>query len=157
MMRESIFADPPVTAFVECPNCKRLLAYGAERCPHCYEEISEEYARVSGAIVGINTKACAMANTIKTFDVSVVIAIGMAVLELLSTPPSVPIIPFSWPVVVLLAIGLWFIRFGRFKWGDEDYVRARKQMLSRLIAWSLFSVALWSFYFIVLRAYLVTH
>jgi RNA polymerase subunit RPABC4/transcription elongation factor Spt4 len=153
-MRESIFADPPVTPFVECPNCKRLLTYGTERCPDCYEEISEDYARLSGAIVVINTKACAMANTIKTLDVTAVIALVVAAIEILQTPPTIPIIPFSWPAVALVAVILWFIRFGRFKLGDDDYVRARRQMSLRLLGWSLFGVGLWGFYFVVLRAYL---
>ena len=43
-MKESIFSDPRVTPFVECPNCRRLLDYGVPRCPDCYEEIREDYA-----------------------------------------------------------------------------------------------------------------
>lgn len=152
-MRQSIFADPQVTPFVECPNCRRLLEFGTQRCPDCYEEIREEYAFVSGAIVVINTKACAMANTIKTLDVSAAIALGVTLFSYLGDQPGVMQLAASaWPAVALVAVVLWFIRFGRFKWGDDDYARARRQMGLRLMGWSLFTAALWSFYFFMAYA-----
>jgi hypothetical protein len=150
-MRESIFEDPPVTPFVECPNCRRLVEFGTQRCPDCYEEIREDYARLSVAIVVTNTRACAMANTIKTLDVSAAIALGVVLFTyLVPEPPTITLISVTWPTLALLAIVSWFIRFGRFKLGDDDYARARRQMGLRLMAWSLFTVALWSFYFLVL-------
>jgi RNA polymerase subunit RPABC4/transcription elongation factor Spt4 len=152
-MRDSIFEDPPVTPFVECPNCRRLLTYGVKRCPDCYEEIRDDYALLSGAVVVINTKACAMANTIKTLDVSAAIALGVTVFSYLANePPAIVLISVTWPVGALLAIALWFIRFGRFKLGDDDYARARKQMRARLIAWSIFTAVLWGFYFFVVQS-----
>src|SRR5258706_6741409 len=142
-MPESIFADPKVTTFVECPNCRRLLEFGTQRCPDCYEEIREDYALLSGAVVVLNTKACAMANTIKTLDVSAVIALGVTLFSYLAQEPSkVTLVSLTWPALALLAIILWFIRFGRFKWGDGDYTRARRQMWLRLMAWSLLTAAL---------------
>ena len=155
-MRESIFSDPQVTPFVECPNCRRLLTYGLKRCPDCYQEIREDYAILSGAIVVVNTKACAMANTIKTLDVSAPLALGATLFSyLVQEPPTITLVSVTWPGLALLAVVLWFIRFGRFGLGDDDYRRARRQMWLRLVGWSLLTAALWSFYFFVVHANLV--
>lgn len=40
-----------------------------------------------------------------------------------------------WPIVPLLTIGLWFIRFGRFKIGDEEYLKARREMKRSFAFW----------------------
>ena len=152
-MRESIFDDPPVTPFVECPNCKRLLAYGTDRCPDCYEEIREDYARLSGAVVIVNTQACAMANTIRTLDITAVLALGVAVFTyVVDEGPTLALTAISWPGLALAAVVVWFVRFGRFKFGDQDFVRARQQMLLRLAGWTILTGTLWAFYFVVIRA-----
>jgi len=64
-LRESALANPRVTSLVECPNCRRLLHYGTARCPDCFEAILDSYAIASAAVVTLNTRACAMANTTK--------------------------------------------------------------------------------------------
>src|SRR5438132_385689 len=106
MMKEMIFADPRVTPFIECPNCQRLLRYGTERCPDCYEEIRQEYAYASAVAVAINTKSCAMANTIRTLDISAVLAVGVTVLTYFLNESDSPILfgPVFWPGIVLLAV-----------------------------------------------------
>lgn len=151
-MHESIFTDPPVTPFVECPNCRRLLEYGTKRCPDCYEEIREDYALLSGTVVVINTKACAMANTITTLDVTALLALGVTLISYLTAQPTtITLTGIVWPTAALLAVVLWFVRFGRFKLGDADYLRARRQMWLRLLGWTLFSAGLWSVYVLMIR------
>jgi len=62
-MSESLLKKPAVVPFVECPNCKQLLEYGAENCPRCREEVGSDYALVSAAVVHHNTQACSLANS----------------------------------------------------------------------------------------------
>jgi len=66
-MRQTLNEQHAAAPFVECPNCERLLEYGAETCPRCREEIDPGYGLVSAVVVQHNTQACAVANTIKTF------------------------------------------------------------------------------------------
>jgi hypothetical protein len=40
-----------------------------------------------------------------------------------------------WPVIPLMVILIWFIRFGRFKIGDEEYLRAKREMRGSLLLW----------------------
>lgn len=149
-MKDSILEDPPATPFAECPNCGRLLQIGVSHCPDCYELIEVEYAMTSGAVVLINTKACAMANTIKTLDPVAVLAIGVAVLAYVSDLPSGLLISsITGPTLALVAITVWFGRFGWFKIGDEEFVKARRSMLVRLFCWSALFVVLTSFVFLV--------
>ncbi len=145
-MREDIFADPQITPFIECPNCCRLLEYGTSRCPDCYEEIREDYALLSGAVVAINTKACAMANTIRTMDVTAIIAIAVMLVSYFLNDRSFLIAPLMWPMLALAAIVIWFVRFGRFKLGDADYQKARGDMARRLAGWAILFLGLAAFY-----------
>ena len=152
-MKNSIFEDPPATPFAECPNCGRLLQIGISRCPDCYESIDVQYAMTSGAVVLINTKACAMANTIKTLDPVAVLAIGVTILAYVSDLPSGFLIStIVWPTLAMAAIAVWFVRFGRFKIGDDDFVRARQAMLVRLFFWLVLVVVLSSFVYLAVRS-----
>lgn len=139
-MRESLFKKPAVVPFVECPHCKQLLEYGAERCPRCREEIGSDYAFASAVVVHHNTQACSLANSIKGFDPFIFIAlIGSLLIYAIDIYAfgSLTLFYFIlvWPAVPLLTILVWFYRFGRFKIGDEEYVRARRDMRSSFMLW----------------------
>jgi RNA polymerase subunit RPABC4/transcription elongation factor Spt4 len=139
-MNESMLKAPAVVPFVECPNCKQLLEYGAEVCPRCREEINSGYAFVSAVVVQHNTQACSLANSIKGFDSFVWIAVlGSLLIYAIDMYTFKSLVLFNfiliWPAIPLLAILPWFYRFGRFKIGDEDYVRARRDMRTSLMLW----------------------
>ena len=149
-MRNSIFEDPPATPFAECPNCRRLLQIGVSRCPDCYEPIEDDYAGVSGAVVLLNTKGCAMANTIKTMDAVAPLSIGVAAISYVSDLPSGFLISsVTYPLVAIIAIGVWFGRFGWFSLGDEDFAKAKHSMRVRLLWWLGLATALFGFVYLV--------
>jgi RNA polymerase subunit RPABC4/transcription elongation factor Spt4 len=83
-MSESLFSRPPVHPIVECPNCKQLIEYGFKNCPKCREEIGEEYAARSAAVVYHNTQACSVANSITAFAFWLAL-LGVQVLLLIFT------------------------------------------------------------------------
>ena len=138
-MKESLFKEPLVNPFVECPNCKELLEWGTELCPRCREEIDPEYATVSAVLVYYNTQACSLANSISTFDAFIPIAliVGVAIyaIDWYSGSFRISLGFLFWPIMPLLAITLWFIRFGRFKFGDEEYLKARREMKRSFAFW----------------------
>ncbi len=122
------------------------------RCPDCYELIDEQYAWTSGAVVLINTKACAMANTIKTLDPIGILSIVIAALAYVSDLPSGFLISaVAWPIITMIAIATWFIRFGWFKLGDEDFAAARQAMRVRLFCWLLLAMILSGLVYIALE------
>lgn len=131
----SMLKLPPVTPFVECPNCHRLLGYGLQNCPYCREEISEEYALASAAVHIHLTQACSLANSIKTGEPAVVI-IGIGSLYAFALGwPALFSVTLIGTLISLLAVSLWFIRFGRIRYGDEDYLKARRQMKASRVLW----------------------
>jgi len=139
-MTESLLKLPAVVPFVECPNCKELLELGVATCPRCREEISSEYALVSAVVVHHNTQACSLANSIASFDAFIPLALvgGIAIYAIdwwVSDAPRISLGILFWPIMPLLAISLWHIRFGRFKIGDEEYLQARREMKRSFAFW----------------------
>lgn len=137
MRADSSFTNPAVHPFVECPGCKRLIAPGIECCPHCREPINAEYARVSAAIVVFNTAACSSANTIKTGEYAAVIVLVATLFGILFVAPGMAIGNLLTSVVSIAAIVVWFRRFGRFKFGDGEYDKAKRDLRISLILWTL--------------------
>ena len=138
-MRESLLREPVVNPFVECPNCKELLEWETKLCPHCREEIDPEYAKVSAALVYYNTQACSLANSISTFDafipVALIVGVAIYAIDWYSGSLRISIGFLFWPIMPLLAITLWFIRFGRLPFGDEEYLKARREMKRSFAFW----------------------
>jgi hypothetical protein len=139
-MSEPLLKKPAVHSFVECPNCKQLLEYGAGVCPRCREEINSDYALVSAVVVHHNTQACSLANSIKGGDTFAYIAIVGSVFIYaidIYAIGSLALFYFIvlWPVIPLLVVTVWFIRFGGFKIGDEEYLSAKREMRGSLLLW----------------------
>ncbi|HEX8175526.1 MAG TPA: hypothetical protein VF543_10435 [Pyrinomonadaceae bacterium] len=130
-----MFKAPDVHPFVECPNCKQLLEYGAEKCPRCREEIDSDYALLSAIIVHHNTQAVSLANTIKTAEPAAIISIGTTIYAYFLGMPALFALTFFLPILSLLIILIWFFRFGRFKIGDDEYLKAKREMRSSLKLW----------------------
>src|SRR5258705_13137016 len=127
-MPESLFKPPPVTPFVECPNCKKLIEYGVEVCSHCHEEIRPEYALASAYVVHRNTQACSHANAIKSAEKAVVITLVASVIGYLSGPSSLLLVSMGTSLLYVGGVLAWFLRYGRFKLGDEDFAKAKRDM-----------------------------
>lgn len=136
-MRDSIFTAPPVTPFIECPNCKRLVRYGTAQCPTCREEIDEQYALLSATIIVLNTQACSLANIIKTGEPGVVIILAASVFVFFVNGSSLLLSGFLSPVLYISGIIFWFIRYRKFRFGDEDFARARRDLSKSLKLWSV--------------------
>ncbi|HEX8455734.1 MAG TPA: hypothetical protein VF656_00290 [Pyrinomonadaceae bacterium] len=126
---------PAVTPFVECPNCGRLIEYGVAHCPACREEISEDYAQLSASVVVHNTQACSLANTIKSGDYAAIVSGLAAFYAYAFSRHGYFLVAIATPVGFLLAIGLWFRRYGKFPIGDEDYLKAGRDMRASLKLW----------------------
>jgi len=144
-MNETPVNGPAVFPFVECPNCKNLLEVGISLCPHCREEIAPEYAEVSAAIIHYNTQACSVANTITTLDAFIPIALIGTVLIYIgewyaSGRPRISVGLLFWPAIPLFAIAVWYLRFGRFRIGDGEYLRARREMRRSFAFWFAFLI-----------------
>ena len=145
MIPDSLLKGPAVHPFVECPNCHELLELGAKLCPRCREEISEDYAVISAAIVHYNTQAVSVANTITTLDAFIPLALIGTILIffidwLESGPPRISTALLFWPAIPLVVIIIWHLRFGRFQIGDEEYLRARREMRRSFAFWLAFFI-----------------
>ena len=152
-MRESPLR-PPVHPFVECPNCRQLVEFGAELCSRCREPIDRDYGLASAIVVHHNTQACTVANTISGFDAFIPLAlIGSIFIFLIdfyvSGRPTIFLFLPIWPLIPLLIIVGWFFRFGRFKIGDDEFLKARREMRNSLLFWlvvlgvQILTIAVW--------------
>ncbi|HSS21575.1 MAG TPA: hypothetical protein VLL54_15990 [Pyrinomonadaceae bacterium] len=131
---------PLVHPFVECPNCRQLVEFGAAQCSRCREPIDPNYAAVSAVIVHHNTQACAVANTISGFDAFIPLAligsILIFVLDLyVSGRPIISLFLLAWPLIPLLIIIGWFFRFGWLKIGDDEFLKARRELRNSFLFW----------------------
>ena len=132
--------DPPVHPFVECPNCRQLLEFGAEQCSRCRESIDPGYAVLSAVVVHHNTQACTVANDIAHGDAFMPIALIGSVLVLgadcyISGRARISLLLPAWPLMPLIMIVLWFIRFGRFTIGGDEFLKARRDMSKSFLLW----------------------
>ena len=147
-MSESLLKAPAVYPFVECPNCRQLLEYGAESCPRCREEISLEYGLLSAIVVHHNTQACSLAKSISGgdafFPLALIGSVFIFAADLyVSGSPTLFWFTALWSAIPSLVIVVWFMRFGRFKIGDDEYLKARREMRKSLSLWlALFAVQL---------------
>ena len=140
-----------VTPFAECPNCGRFLSLRVEKCPDCHELIDEGYAFYSALNVTVITQACSFANTIKFIDLAAVITVVASIYcYVLNERWLFLLVPFM-SVVPLLVILLWFHRFARFTFAEDDFVKAKHQMRASLWLWlavlSVQLIALATFWF----------
>ena len=141
-MSSPLFRLRGVTPFVECPHCHKLLEVGTARCPECREEISEEYTRLSAAVLAVNTIACRSANNLKGFDPFAVI---VAILSLFIWFTDLH--EFGKPFFFFLFLPLsavyvhriwsWLRRFGKFPYGDARFLTAKQNMKGSLAKWAI--------------------
>ena len=124
-----------VTPFAECPNCGRFLSLRVEKCPDCHELIDEAYAFYSALHVTVITQACSFANTIKYADLASVIALLVSIYIYILNEAWLLLLTLLMSVVPLFIIVLWFRRFARFKFAEEDFVKAKHQMRASLWLW----------------------
>lgn len=82
-----------------------------------------------------NTQACSLANTVKTLEPAAVINILSAIFGYLLGAPTLFAVNLFIPLMAVAAILLWFLRYGRFKIGDEDYAKAKCVMHFSLRLW----------------------
>ena len=128
------------TPFIECPNCRKFSKVGTKRCPECYEEIDENYALSSATTIVVNTLACDVANFIRSYNpfavISLILGAGIYVSDLwISGAPRMFYATLLWPIVPVTTTSLWFYRFGKFQYGDEEFQVARHHMHRSLTIW----------------------
>lgn len=131
---------PPIHPFVECPNCRELVELGVEYCSRCRETIDPEYGLASAIVVHHNTQACSVANVISGFDAFIPLALIGSILIFLidlyvSGQPTIFLFLPIWPLIPVVIIIGWFFRFGRFKIGDDEFLKARREMRSSFLFW----------------------
>lgn len=154
-----LLSEPMVEPFVECPKCHRMLRPGLEGCPECGQIITEEYARSNVVAVVLRTQACAMAGEIEGampgLMILIVIDVASAFFACVKGV-SISFILFSLYTVLasgvmLLAVLVWFHRYGRVDDGDEEYLRAKRRMkgkhklLLALLALQFIAFGFWLF------------
>jgi hypothetical protein len=135
----SVFSKPAIHENFFCPHCRRLLAYGTERCKYCLEEIDDEYAKVNAYIHFQLTQASSHANTIATFDPAIIFfAIASLCLHWLKWQ-FFGEIPRLWIVfeiifnlvwlLPLVAIIAWFYRYRRWRIIDEEEYHSKSKRM----------------------------
>ena len=135
----------PYTAYVRCPNCRRLLNHGTDYCQHCREELNEEYAFVSWFTEVLKTTACDQARTIAGFDAyaTIVAVLSVALFGFSVATREIGVsylIPFT-SIPPLTVVLLWFYRFGAIDDDDKEYLHAKCEVKQALKLWLLLFAA----------------
>lgn len=143
----------PYHLYVRCPHCWRLLSPGTSLCPHCREELSEEYALFSLVTEAVKTVACDNARAIASLNkLAVILALAAAYMLGVSLINGEFGFSLVIPIVTLIpmvAILIWFYRFGSMRDDDKDFLHARHQVTQSLKLW-LFMLAAELFFLFLL-------
>jgi len=112
---------------------------------------------VSAVLVHHNTQAIAVAKTISSGDAFIPLALMGSVIIYLGDwyiyggPGGNFLLLFLWPSIPLVAIVVWYFRFGRFKIGDEEFLQSRKELRRSFCFWLAFLVVQVLFVIVSLR------
>jgi hypothetical protein len=133
----------PVTPFIECPNCRKLLEIDCAQCPECREIIPEDYAVLSVATNVLNTVACNRAKDIRGSDRVVgLIVLGLSIALYLVDHWFFHKLYLFWICLLpsagkLFVAGMWQLRFSRFTaLGDAEFNRASQQVKQSAMLWT---------------------
>ena len=111
-------------------------------CPSCNEKVDPEYAKRTARAIVINTKAVAVANGVKTLDRYAILVLGLSAIGYFAGYPSSIVTAILAAGSPILLITRWFIGFGRFDGGDDEYRKAYRDMKRRLVAWLILAALL---------------
>ncbi len=152
-MKKSFFdpeiLNPDVSIFSECPTCRGLipiklkdndLCLEERHCPHCGIQIYEnEIIEAAGKNI-VTTQAVSSANKVASFDLAVLIFLGVSLLNFLFNQFFL-IVLFTvltltiWTFPLIFCIK-WFWRYDRWMLNDEDYLIAKSEIKKSALLWS---------------------
>ncbi|MCY7347199.1 MAG: hypothetical protein LH614_13375 [Pyrinomonadaceae bacterium] len=152
-MKKSFFdpeiLNPDVSIFSSCPTCQGLipiklkdadLCLEERICPHCGIEIYEnEIIEAAGKNI-VTTQAISSANKIASFDMAVVVFLGVSLLTFLFNQVFLTILFIgltltAWTIPLIFCIR-WFHKHGRWLLNDEDYLSAKSEIKKSGLLWS---------------------
>jgi hypothetical protein len=107
-----------------CPNCREIVNTSLERCPFCSAPIDRATAEASAAETSKISQACSDASYLKIMVGMILTFILLIFVPFLSLAGIVGLwfLRFAIPVMAIR----WWIKFGRIKTNDPDFVRARR-------------------------------
>jgi len=97
--------------------------------------IDEGYAFYSALHVAVITQACSFANAIKYVDLIAILALGTSVYIYILNEPWLFLLTPAMSAVPLFFVVLWFSRFGRLKFAEGDFQKAKREMRASLFLW----------------------
>ena len=86
-------------------------------------------------MVTVITQACSFANSIKYVDQIAILALGTSVFVYILNERWLFILAPMMSAIPLFFIVLWFSRFGRFRFAEDDFQKAKREMRASLVLW----------------------
>lgn len=136
----SIFADPSVAVFYHCVNCRQLLAFEVDSCPHCREIVDPEQKIMLAAAKALHTMGVSSANSISSFDLAVVL---LAVMSAWAWVAEFQLLVVGYVIIgafVVLGIVRWQRRYGRLPFDDDEFKASCREISRSLRLWVAFSI-----------------
>lgn len=129
MPRDDDFLDPPITPFGKCHTCKETVVFGIKHCPQCGIELDYDEIFPSIHDYFVITQAVSSANNLRTFDVSILLLIGVSFIRFSFDYGLwfLIITGIVW-ILPLIRINQWFGRHGKWECSDPDYLEAIERM-----------------------------
>ena len=136
MRNDSLYKEPDVFITMKCASCGETLLFNLDKCKYCGEPIEEAHAIESAIVSTIIHRAIALANTIQTGNLAMVVFIPTAIscylmdwkimFELCVLAPS---------IAFCLAVIRWGYKYGDIESQEPDFIEARKRMKLHLHCW----------------------
>jgi hypothetical protein len=121
---------------MKCESCGEVLLFGRIRCQYCGEPVDPSYAVKSTVVWTIVNRAIAVANTIQTNSLAMLVLIPSAILCYLmdwkimfAAFVLLPSVGGSVPVI------RWAYTYGDIPWPEPEFIEAQKKIKLHLNCW----------------------
>ena len=145
MSKDSFYKEPNVYITMKCASCGETLLFNLDKCRYCEAPIDEAYAVQSAIVSTIIHMAIALANTIQTGNLAMIVLLPSAIFCYVLNW-KIPFILFVFlpSIAFCSAVIRWGYRYGDIQIQEPEFTEAKRKMKMHLHCW-LSYIAVWAF------------
>lgn len=136
MSKDSFYKEPDVIVTIKCDSCGETLLFGLDKCRYCGEPIEEDQAIQSAIVSIIFNRAIALANTIQTGSLAMLVFI----------PSAIGCYLMDWKIMFVLFVLLpsvgacyavirWNYKYADIQFEEPEFMEAKRKMRQHLHCW----------------------
>lgn len=136
MGNDSFYQEPNVYITMKCASCGETLLFTLDKCKYCGAAIEEDYAVQSAIVSTIIHRAIALANTIQTGNLAMIVFLPSAVFCYLLDWKLLFVFGVLLPSIAFcLAVIRWGYKYGDVQAPEPEFIEAKSKMKLHLHCW----------------------